>query len=134
MSDWSSTHASGYTEPPGRSAEIMSNEWTPELLAIHSAIVSMGTFAQPLDPSLDNVTLGAWQLERAKRVLSAISEVQATPQWERVPDGQIPGSNLWIVSAHDDGWFLEFGKNGAKVWFPGAVRLFLRPSTQEPTP
>lgn len=59
------------------------------------------------------------------RLVAQVEALQAAGEWRPLPDGQIPESNLWIVSAHGDGWFLEFGKNGAKVWFPGVVRLFV---------
>jgi len=52
------------------------NDWWQEgneiLQRVHSAIVAMGTFEDPLDPSLSRLTLSQWQLERAKRVVLAI--------------------------------------------------------------
>ena len=58
-------------------------EWTPRLLAIHEAIVGMGMFQEPLEPSLVGLTLSQWQLERARRVLAALEALEP-PLWEKM--------------------------------------------------
>lgn len=47
-------------------------EWHPLLLAVNSALVSMGTFQYPLEAELVNMTYGQWQHERAKRLAVAV--------------------------------------------------------------
>lgn len=53
------------------------NRWNSDfgeiLLAIDSAIVSMGSFQNPLEKELQGLTLGQWQFERAKRVAIAVA-------------------------------------------------------------
>lgn len=59
-------------------------KWTPVLLAINEAIVAMGSFQKPLDPSLIDLTFGEWQLERARRILAAVEA--ALPELRKVED------------------------------------------------
>lgn len=49
--------------------------WNEILLAINSAYVSMGTFEEPLEEGLKDLTYGGWQLEQAKRIALAALDV-----------------------------------------------------------
>ncbi len=46
------------------------------LIEVHSAMVSMGSFAHPLDDSLLGMTFGQWQLEVARRAVQAYIDNQ----------------------------------------------------------
>jgi len=46
--------------------------WNDVLLAAQDALVSMGTFEEPLDVGLIGMTYNEWQRERAKRAALAV--------------------------------------------------------------
>lgn len=62
-----------------RNSKSLGYGWTEELLEIHNVIMEMGTFQTPLDPTLEGLTHGQWQLERAKRILRT---VKSSPERE----------------------------------------------------
>lgn len=112
---------------------MMTNEQKAELGSMVEQLSQ--SFQDSYDADLDLLTrrdkahvkrIGELEADNA-RLVAQVEALQAelaeAKRWVPAPDGQVPESNLWIASAHGDGWFLEFGKNGAKVWFPGVVRL-----------
>lgn len=46
--------------------------WSDMLLDIHNAIVTMGTYAKPLESELVGLTTTQWDHERARRVAAAV--------------------------------------------------------------
>jgi len=47
-------------------------DWADLTLAVHSAMVQMGSFQNPLEEGLKGLTPAQWQLEQAKRQARAV--------------------------------------------------------------
>lgn len=66
------------------------SKWDELTLAVHNAILSCGTFQEP-PPGLTGLTLGEWELVRAKRVVAAVRAHEPKPDSAPPPnDSQKP--------------------------------------------
>ncbi len=78
------------------------------LVDVHSAMVSMGSFQNPLDDSLLGMTFGEWQIEVARRAVQAyINSLPVAPGDVREAIGKLGDINTWLefetaeIGGHD---------------------------------
>lgn len=58
------------------------DKWTPLLMEIDSAIVTMGPFGHPLEPKLVGLTPRQWMIIRAERILKVIEDAIKEGRYE----------------------------------------------------